>query len=186
MNADTHAQHPTWLNILFVLFLTLLFTALYEMLWAWIFAGNCCSVDIWYDMPKTILLALALTTAYIVRRLANSSRVGHSLYLLVALLLVEIPVQKYLGENQTSGLLGWYAIFPAVYLISVGMIATTKKTLRSFLPFLAWGVVLILGSIAFVVQRSLVFSGWNIGFEIVLLLFQAWLLQQYATVNRKG
>lgn len=176
----TKPKKLTWLDVLFVLTLALLFASLYEMLWAWIFAGNCCRVSAWYDMPYAFLLALALTTAFVVRRLANDSRVRHALWLLIALWLVEIPVRKYLGENQSSGLLAWYAVFPVIYLVGIGMIATTKKTLHSFLPFFGWGVVLILVAITFAVQRSLVFSGWGVGFEVILLVFQAWLLYQYA------
>lgn len=187
MNTGTHTQHPTRLHILFVLFFTLLFTALYEMLWAWIFAGNCCSVNAWYDMPNTIALALALTTAYAAQwAIRADKRARTGLWLLVVVFLVAIPIKKYLGENQASGLLGWYAIFPVIYLVAVGMIASTKKNLRSFMPFLAWGLVLIIEAATFWAQRTLVFSGWGVVFEIVLLLFQTRLLGCYVMLNRKG
>lgn len=182
----THPQRPNWLKTAYVLFLMLLCTALYEMLWAWIFAGNCCRVSVWFDMPNTITLALALATAYVVHKAATTSRIRAGLWVLIVMLLVEIPVMKYLVENQTSSLLSWYAALPLISLVGVGVLATAQKNLRSFLPFFAWGIVLALGGITFLVQSSLVFSGWGIGFEVVLLLFQAWLLwRQYMMIGKK-
>ena len=178
VNKNTSAQKLQWLRILFILALTITFTAIYEMFWGRLFYDNYYHVSAWHDLPGAILLAFTFTTAYVVEQLDEFTKrpwVRAGLLIMALAMLIEVPAKIYLGGHESPIYLAWYPLFPLTFL-GIAFIAVNLRKRISAVIFSTWNLWLLAGAVAFRVDPRMHFSGWGVVFELGLIVFMVWLL----------
>lgn len=177
------------LKFFFIVIASLLAASLYEILGALIFTGNCCSVHPVYNMPNVFILATLISTLYFMRkneRFSNNNDLTNGLKFLIFVLLVIIPFKKYIGVNDSSGLVQLYFIYSIFFAVGLTIIVKALKRLSVWKEtniFKSWFALLAAGAILFLIQSGLVFSFWGTAFECGILIFQIWLLHKFISLT---
>lgn len=174
-----------YLRIIFWIVVSFLIASVYEMFWAWVFAGSCCAVNPVYDMPNVFILAMLLSSHHLIRQTFGrrpSRSLGLGLKLLIVVLLVIIPVKKYLGVNDNQILLHLYFIYTIFFGLGFALIHKALQKLPQWkgrFIFKLWFGWLLTAGIFFLIRSNLIFTPWGAGFELGILAFQIWLLYKF-------